>query len=212
MAGRPVTFHSSTHIPILELDCITSDDRIRIENYIRHTNMQHLRFEAQINFMHREIESQVDKRLAEIAENTELKSNYKLQAKKLSQLEKTEEYFQGKIESLEEKRMILREENISLKSEIKDLKNQTELLKRKSEKMKKNEGATKKGPTVFGGKKCEKRKAPADKEDEEDDEDSLVTRKVKKQKNKDTTREARVGNFFPTASSQVEKPSDCIIS
>lgn len=218
MAGRPITFPSSTHIPLLELDSITPDDRIKIENYVRHTNMQHRQFEAQIQFMHRELELQVNKRLAEIAENTELKSNYKLQAKKLSELENEEESFQGSLESLQEKRRLLREENITLKSDIKDLKNEIEFWKQQSEdkkhneeEMKSNEVTNLKGPSILGDKKCDKRKAITNMEDEEDDDESLFTRKEKKKKKKDTTKEERTGNFFSNASSQVEEPSDCVI-
>lgn len=217
MAGRRTTFHSSTHIPVLELDSVIPEDCVKIENYVRHTNMQHRQFTEQIQFMHRRIEQETNLRLAEIAENTHLKETIKSQAKKIEQLGNVEEHLQGKVKSSKERRMVLREENISLNNQVRDLKNVNEDLNKQLDDMNKNEL---KGPCTLN----DKRKATMNEEDSDDSEDeesndeTLAARKLKKQKTSKeekskvsaTTEVQKAGNLFTNATPFT--PSDCIIS
>lgn len=226
MAGKPTTFNSSTHIPLLELDSITEEDRIRIDNYIRHTNMQFSQLNAQVQFMHGEVEDQTKKRLGEVAENIEQKSKIKAQAKKISELETAKETLEGTVETLEgnvsslrarrrvwrEENASLRNENRELKSENGDLKNQNDSLKKELSDLKENEESDLKGLFVSGNKRMAKddRENEEDSNDGEDEEESPFVRHFKKLKEADSTEEKMQGNFFANAVPQEART--CIIS
>ena len=96
---------SSTHIPILEFDDINDDDFQKVVDFVNHSHIEREKQAAQITFLHEELDSVTNKRLALSADNMEWQIKYKLVNKQLLKLK--------------EENLNLKEDCFNLEEEIK---------------------------------------------------------------------------------------------